>query len=146
MRARLHVRDGRVGFFLEGTHEICDAALTGQLLPERPCASVQLRRTPDRAAGLGGDADIELSENRAGDERALHIEFAPGAPAPGSPALRRGSGVTGLSWSRAGGARAARLRAAVRRTTSIARRDGCGATPARSSRATGSCSTAWWPR
>ena len=33
MRARLHARGGRLGFFREGTHEICDAASTGQLLP-----------------------------------------------------------------------------------------------------------------
>ena len=26
LRARLHVRDGRVGFFKEGTHVLCDAA------------------------------------------------------------------------------------------------------------------------
>ena len=34
MRARLHVRRGLVGFFREGTHELCDARQTGQLLPE----------------------------------------------------------------------------------------------------------------
>src|SRR5205823_993478 len=33
MRARLHVRGGRVGFFREGTHQICDARQTRQLLP-----------------------------------------------------------------------------------------------------------------
>ncbi len=31
MRARLHVRDGRAGFYREGTHELCDPAPTGQL-------------------------------------------------------------------------------------------------------------------
>src|SRR5262245_41103506 len=33
MRARLHCRRGRIGFFREGTHELCDARQTGQLLP-----------------------------------------------------------------------------------------------------------------
>src|SRR5712671_2605132 len=33
MRARLHVRDGRAGFFREGTHEMCDVRPTRQLLP-----------------------------------------------------------------------------------------------------------------
>ena len=33
MRARLHVRGHRVGFFREGTHEVCDARATGQMLP-----------------------------------------------------------------------------------------------------------------
>src|SRR4051812_14898168 len=32
MRARLHVREGRIGFFREGTHDLCDATRTGQLL------------------------------------------------------------------------------------------------------------------
>ena len=31
MRARLHVRGDRVGFYREGTHDLCDAAATGQL-------------------------------------------------------------------------------------------------------------------
>src|SRR5712691_2351107 len=33
MRARLHLRGQRFGFFREGTHEICDARATRQLLP-----------------------------------------------------------------------------------------------------------------
>src|SRR5215467_8627209 len=33
MRARLHVRGQRYGFFREGTHDICDARATRQLLP-----------------------------------------------------------------------------------------------------------------
>src|SRR5947208_622477 len=33
MRARLHYRSGRVGFFREGSHEVCDARHTRQLLP-----------------------------------------------------------------------------------------------------------------
>ena len=47
MRARLHVRGGRVGFYREGTHELCDAAATGQL-DERAVAA---------AASGGGSAD-----------------------------------------------------------------------------------------
>jgi 23S rRNA (uracil1939-C5)-methyltransferase len=31
MRARLHVSGGRLGFFREGTHDICDPVATGQL-------------------------------------------------------------------------------------------------------------------
>ena len=33
MRARLHVRGPRIGFFREATHDICDARSTRQLLP-----------------------------------------------------------------------------------------------------------------
>ena len=31
MRARFHVRDGRAGFYLEGTHRLCDPRPTGQM-------------------------------------------------------------------------------------------------------------------
>ena len=34
MRSRLHVRSRRIGFFREGTHEMCDARATRQLLPD----------------------------------------------------------------------------------------------------------------
>ena len=34
MRARLHVRGRRLGYFREGTHGLCDPASTRQLLPE----------------------------------------------------------------------------------------------------------------
>jgi tRNA/tmRNA/rRNA uracil-C5-methylase (TrmA/RlmC/RlmD family) len=33
MRARLHVRGHQLGFFREGTHDVCDARQTRQLLP-----------------------------------------------------------------------------------------------------------------
>lgn len=76
MRARLHVRKGRVGFFREGTHDLCDCAGTGQLLP----ASIEAVRafvdaTP-RAVRDAIDA-IELTESIAADERVLHILWAP---------------------------------------------------------------------
>jgi len=108
MRARLHVRDGRVGYFLEGTHQICDAALTRQLLPEAVHAA-QLLAKDLGAAGLDGDADMEVSENRAGDERAIHLEFAPAAQTPGPAVLRPVPGITGLSWSRERAAREERV-------------------------------------
>jgi 23S rRNA (uracil1939-C5)-methyltransferase len=104
MRARLHVRDGRVGYFLEGTHQVCDAALTRQLLPEAVRAA-QLLLEDLGAAGLDGDADVELSENRAGDERAMHVEFAPEARTPEPGQSRPVPGVTGLSWSQGRGSR-----------------------------------------
>jgi 23S rRNA (uracil1939-C5)-methyltransferase len=77
MRARLHVRHGRVGFYREGTHELCDAAATRQLLPSTNAwiahAQDVLRR--DRLDAVTG---IEITENIAGDERASHIELSEG--------------------------------------------------------------------
>src|SRR5918997_2301405 len=64
MRARLHLRDGRLGFFREGTHDLCDPAVTRQLLPETTEALRRLE-TALTAAARGGISEVEVSENRA---------------------------------------------------------------------------------
>ena len=77
MRARFHVQGSRIGFFREGSHELCDASLTGQLLPSTlqwiSGASDTLRRK-----GLTEVVSIELAENIPGDQRAVHLELPPG--------------------------------------------------------------------
>jgi 23S rRNA (uracil1939-C5)-methyltransferase len=82
MRARLHAADGRLGFFREGTHQLCNPAQTGQLLPQTLAWIGRFERfIADRQ--LAGLAAVEITENVAGDERACHLELAPGAdPAP----------------------------------------------------------------
>ena len=85
MRARLHVREGRLGFFREGTHQLCDPAGTGQLLPDTLAWLADAERFlhGDRLTGL---SDIELVENVAASERACHLELEPGTdPAPFAP-------------------------------------------------------------
>lgn len=76
LRARLHAAESRLGFFLEGTHTVCDAALTAQLRPEATAAAVAL------FAALGPRAaDCEamvISENVAATERVLHLEARAG--------------------------------------------------------------------
>lgn len=98
MRARLHRRGGRIGFFLEGTHEVCEAGPTRQLLPESISA---VRDLAERLAGAGfpDDADIEVSENRAGDQRAVHLQVRGVSGAASVPLLGSIAGVTGLSWA-----------------------------------------------
>jgi 23S rRNA (uracil1939-C5)-methyltransferase len=79
MRARLHVRDGRAGFYRESSHDLCDAAATGQLLPATMEA---VRAVLDEARADGLDVtSIELSENIAADGRAMHLELASGEQA-----------------------------------------------------------------
>jgi 23S rRNA (uracil1939-C5)-methyltransferase len=107
MRARLHLRGGRAGFFLEGTHEVCDAGLTRQLLPEAVRAVGDLAHRL-AVGGFGADADIELSENRAGDQRALHVEAIGTGREEAFGGDAAIDGVTGLTWSGADAA-AARL-------------------------------------
>jgi tRNA/tmRNA/rRNA uracil-C5-methylase (TrmA/RlmC/RlmD family) len=98
MRARVHARHGRIGFFLEHTHRICDVRASGQLLPETALA---LDALADRLrdAGLTGAADIDVSENRTGDMRAVHVDLAPDARLELPDELGPVPGVTGLSWS-----------------------------------------------
>src|SRR5215218_8957550 len=69
MRARLHVRHGRIGFFREGTHSLCDAGPTRQLRQDSVAVIAALESSlasTDRDAVSG----IELAENLDASERA----------------------------------------------------------------------------
>ena len=72
VRARLHVERGRAGFYLEGTHTICDAAATRQLHPAATSAAAAALESLGRAAG--GCEAIVIAENVAGTERVIHVE------------------------------------------------------------------------
>lgn len=74
MRARLHAHAGRLGFYLEGTHTLCDAASTGQLLPATHAALALLMESLAEAAA--GVVAVDVAENRDASERALHLEMA----------------------------------------------------------------------
>lgn len=99
MRARLHARGGRVGFFREGTHELCDARTTRQLLPSTSDVLDRLA-SGFRSLRLDADAEIDVSENVEATERAVHLD-AGGAPLdPRSlAALIPSTGLTGMSMS-----------------------------------------------
>ena len=97
MQARLHVRGRAVGFFREGTHELCDPAATGQLLP---ATGRVLEAVGHELAAVASEPvlSIDLAENLAGGERALHLELKPGGPTPATySALVRVEGVTGVT-------------------------------------------------
>ena len=98
MRARLHVQRGQIGFYREGTHSLCDAAATGQLLP----ATVDtLRALEPEIVGLPGidGAAIELAENIPASERVVHVLLPRPALGPSMRALPAIAGLTGLSAS-----------------------------------------------
>jgi 23S rRNA (uracil1939-C5)-methyltransferase len=96
MRARLHMRRGKIGFFREGTHAVCDPAPTRQL---RDDTVATLRALEQRLADDPAAWEIELSENIAATERACHFEL----PADGDPsrlaALTKIDGLTGITWA-----------------------------------------------
>ena len=93
MRARLHAVNGRLGFFREGTHELCDAEPTRQLLPGTIAAL-------ERLQGVWRSTQIlscELAENSAADQRAVLIETDESANVP--PHVDPIEGITGLLFS-----------------------------------------------
>lgn len=77
LRSRLHVRAGAPGFYRVGTHELCDPRTTNQLSSDAMDAIDRTLLALGDAAGLV--ASIELSENIAADERALHFDVVPDA-------------------------------------------------------------------
>jgi 23S rRNA (uracil1939-C5)-methyltransferase len=95
MRARLHVRGRRGGFFREGTHEVCDARLTRQLLPAT-CDALDRLVAGLASAGLDSVREIELSENADASDRVAY--FDSGAPIDGGAfeRLAQIDGLTGL--------------------------------------------------
>jgi 23S rRNA (uracil1939-C5)-methyltransferase len=96
MRARLHLRHGRIGFFREGTHSLCDAAPTRQLRGDTVEVIRRLESSLARASRqLVGD--IEIAENIGGTERAVHLDLLPDADPSGLAASARVEGVAGAS-------------------------------------------------
>ena len=78
MRARLHVRGYRPGFFREGSHELCDARLTRQLLPAT-CDTLDRLTGVMRSLGLEAIREIELAENMDASDRVVFISTRPDA-------------------------------------------------------------------
>jgi 23S rRNA (uracil1939-C5)-methyltransferase len=96
LRARLHVRERRAGFFREGTHDLCDAAATGQLHAEATEAVQSL------IAALGDFASrcdsIIVAENVGATERVLHLVPADGVDGSTFPAsLEAIANVSGIT-------------------------------------------------
>ena len=100
MRARLHARGARLGFVREGTHHLCDAGQTRQLLPETVewIAAVERSIAQGRLTGLAG---LQIAENVRADERACHLELDAGADAAPFARLADAGRLTGLSAARA---------------------------------------------
>jgi 23S rRNA (uracil1939-C5)-methyltransferase len=96
MRARVHLRGGRIGFFREGTHEICEARATRQLLPET-CDVLDRTAAALQSLGAGAVREIEVSENVAADARVLHLDAAAPVDARPVAALAADAGITGLT-------------------------------------------------
>jgi 23S rRNA (uracil1939-C5)-methyltransferase len=96
MRARLHVRGGRIGFFREGTHSLCEPGPTRQLRADTIAALAALERSwsvLDRPTVSA----IELSENVDASARALHLELVEDADPSRLGTLTTVDGFTGAT-------------------------------------------------
>jgi 23S rRNA (uracil1939-C5)-methyltransferase len=96
MRARLHLRGGRIGFFREGTHSLCEPGPTRQLRADTIDALSALERSLS-ALERPTVSEIEVSENIDATERALHLELAPNADPSRLGTLTKIDGVTGVT-------------------------------------------------
>jgi 23S rRNA (uracil1939-C5)-methyltransferase len=101
MRARLHYRGRRLGFVREGTHDVCDARATGQLLPAT-CDVLDrieagLLRLPEGAAH-----ELDIAENVDASERVVHLEMLPGVEGSRLDVLSPSDGISGLTATEAG--------------------------------------------
>ena len=104
MRARLHARSGHIGFYREGSHDICDAAQTAQL-SEAAIAAGRGAIEAINSTGAGA-ASVMISENLAADERALYVELGASSSEVEAAAAAAVSvaGVTGCTVSARDGA------------------------------------------
>jgi tRNA/tmRNA/rRNA uracil-C5-methylase (TrmA/RlmC/RlmD family) len=97
MRSRLHLRDRRIGFFREGTHDLCDARATRQLLPDSCDVVEEVTRRLASSNTLRGE--LELSENIDASGRVLHFETSDLVDRTRWIDATRGLHVTGVTVS-----------------------------------------------
>lgn len=98
MRARLHARSGAIGFFREGSHQLCDARSTRQLLPETSDVLDSIAAAL-HSAQAEGVREIELSENIDASQRVVHLETTVPVDRAVLDALASSPGLTGLTVS-----------------------------------------------
>jgi 23S rRNA (uracil1939-C5)-methyltransferase len=96
LRARLHVTDGRAGFFLEGTHTLCDATTTRQLRTDTiPVVERVLAAAGTPARDI---VSVVVAENISGSQRVVHLESRKGSQVTSiDGAVGLGGGLTGVT-------------------------------------------------
>lgn len=96
MRARLHMQGGRIGFFREGTHQLCEPRLTGQLLVET-CDVLDRVAAALQASGVNRIRELDVSENVEATSRAIHFDAAAAVGAERLAEVARVPGLSGLT-------------------------------------------------
>ena len=95
MRARLRVGPAGLGFLRQGSHTVCDATETGQLLPTSGEVVAELgRRVCHERRRL---AYVDLAESLASDQRVVHFRLHRPVPAKTLSDWTSGLAVTGVT-------------------------------------------------
>jgi 23S rRNA (uracil1939-C5)-methyltransferase len=102
MRARLHLRGGQVGFFREGTHEVCPARQTRQLRADT-CEAIDRLAAGLRSLALADVRELEVSENVDASQRVVHLESVSPLNPRTLSGLGHTDGLTGLTITSARG-------------------------------------------
>src|SRR5262249_16301354 len=95
MRARLHVRGRRVGFFREATHDLCDVRAAEQLPPET-CDAVDRLTATMKSLGIDAVREIELTENVDASHRVVAVDTEGPIDSRAVGRLASTEGLTGL--------------------------------------------------
>ena len=95
MRARLHHRGHRLGFFREATHDICEPRPTRQLLPAT-CDALDRLVAALRSLALDAVREIEIAENADASERAISVGVAARVDPRALEPVARTDGISGL--------------------------------------------------
>lgn len=95
MRARLHRKGARLGFFREGSHEVCDVRPTRQLL-DASCDVLDAIAAHLNAVGATGVREVEIAENVDATLRAVHLASRDALPFSELAPLSQIPGVTGV--------------------------------------------------
>lgn len=95
MRARLHRKGNEIGFFREGSHELCSARRTRQLLPAT-CDVLANINDALHELDLVTVREIEVSENVEASERVVDLHSALPADVPRLARVARTEGLSGL--------------------------------------------------
>jgi 23S rRNA (uracil1939-C5)-methyltransferase len=99
LRARLHVEAGRVGFFREGTHTLCDPPPSQ--LPERMAEAARVCVAALPAAVRADLVGLLVAEDLAGEAAAVHLELQ-ASRRLGSTAMTLPDGLAGVTAGHAG--------------------------------------------
>jgi len=96
MRARLHRKGPDIGFYREGTHDLCHARDTRQLLPAT-CEALDGINRLLQDCGVRAVAAVEIAENVDASERVVHLEPATPDDAARLASLGRPALVSGVT-------------------------------------------------